>query len=32
MLQFSRNMQSFTGKWRREGDTGWRENLTGSAN
>jgi hypothetical protein len=32
MLQFSRNMQSFTGKWRLEGDKGWSENLTGSAN
>ncbi len=32
MLQFSRNMQSFTGKWRREGDSGWSENVTGSAN
>jgi len=32
MLQFSHNMQSFTGKWRQEGGEGWSENLTGSAN
>lgn len=32
MLQFSHNMQSFTGKWRLEGDGSWKENLTGSAN
>jgi hypothetical protein len=31
VLKFSRNMQSFTGKWRREGDSGWNESLTGSA-
>jgi hypothetical protein len=31
VLKFSRNMQSFTGKWRKEGDSAWNESLTGSA-
>jgi hypothetical protein len=32
VLQFSPNMQSFTGKWRKEGDHNWNENLNGSSN